>query len=290
MVLILLSLAVVLTLILYILSRSVTDVLVSSKSEETSRAFSAAEAGIERALIAGVGSSDVGLGNNAGYTSSVSSYANGATKFNYLNEIVSGESFTLWFVNHNPTSGGIVCDVANPCFTGDTIKICWGKPGTPADVDTTPAIEMSIFYHTTPSDAATISIGRITADPNASRRASNGFGTVGGTCTIDGTQYQFSKGFTFSSMENAIPSSVTGVQGGLRFARIKMIYNTDKGYFAGVDAEYPGNSTLPSQGQLVESTGTSGESLRKVRVVQSWPEPPLPFDYVVFSPGSGISK
>ena len=48
-----LSLAVVLTVVLSILARSVTDIKLSTGSEESLRAFSAAEAGIERALIAG---------------------------------------------------------------------------------------------------------------------------------------------------------------------------------------------------------------------------------------------
>jgi Tfp pilus assembly protein PilX len=75
LVLVLLSLSVVLTLVLFILSRSITDVAVSSKEEESARAFSAAEAGIERSLVVGSGnSSDIG---DAHYVASVTSFALG---------------------------------------------------------------------------------------------------------------------------------------------------------------------------------------------------------------------
>ena len=52
---ILLVMAVGLTVALAIVSRSVTDIRISRQEEESARAFSAAEAGIEQALIGGEG-------------------------------------------------------------------------------------------------------------------------------------------------------------------------------------------------------------------------------------------
>ncbi len=45
--LVLLSMSVVLTLVLFILSRSITDIAVTTSQEEAVRAFSAAEAGVD---------------------------------------------------------------------------------------------------------------------------------------------------------------------------------------------------------------------------------------------------
>jgi Tfp pilus assembly protein PilX len=54
---VLLGMAVVLTLVLSIVSRSVTDVSITKRDEESLRAFSAAEAGVEQALLVGTGTS-----------------------------------------------------------------------------------------------------------------------------------------------------------------------------------------------------------------------------------------
>jgi Tfp pilus assembly protein PilX len=82
LVLVLLSLSVVLTLVLFILARSITDVTVSSRQEESVRAFSAAEAGIERALVAGTGFGTTEIGN-ASYTTSVTDFALGGNDMNF---------------------------------------------------------------------------------------------------------------------------------------------------------------------------------------------------------------
>src|SRR6185369_13919907 len=95
LVLVLLSLAVVLTLVLFILSRSITDVAVSSRQEESVRAFSAAEAGIEKSLVIGTGSTSV-IGD-ANYSSSVLSYAEGTQDLVYPINLSSGDTSTTWF-------------------------------------------------------------------------------------------------------------------------------------------------------------------------------------------------
>ena len=53
LILVLLSLAVVLTVVLSVFSRSITDVSISSKENDAMRAFSAAEAGVEQVLVVG---------------------------------------------------------------------------------------------------------------------------------------------------------------------------------------------------------------------------------------------
>jgi len=50
---VLLSLSVVLIVVMFVVSRSITDISLSTKEENSLRAFSAAEAGIERALVIG---------------------------------------------------------------------------------------------------------------------------------------------------------------------------------------------------------------------------------------------
>lgn len=286
LVLVLLSLAVVLTLVLYILSRSVTDILVSSKTEETSRAFSAAEAGIEQALVIGTGGS-ASLANSSGYTSSVTSVSENSHDFNYPIELSSGDTFTTWFTAHDANSNSI-CDDTHPCFTGNTLKICWGKVGTSASAATTPAIEASVFYESTPGSLASIKIARYAVDPSAARLSSNSFAlTDAGTCAIGGVQYQFQKTITLSDL--GIPAAAYDVQNGLQFMRIRMFYNTDVTYPAGITTEFAGSSALPSQGQNISSSGTAGTSTRRINVFQGWPEVPNVLDFAVYS-STGLTK
>jgi hypothetical protein len=163
LVLVLLAMSVVLTIVLFILSRSITDISVSSSESQSVSAFSAAEAGVERALVIGTGgSSTVG---SASYISQVTSVARGASSFVYPVSLNSGDSMTLWLKSQD----------GSPSFTGSKLKICWGKPGTYSNQNVIPAVEATLFYETTANNPATAKIIRSAADPNPSRRVSNSF-------------------------------------------------------------------------------------------------------------------
>lgn len=288
LVLVLLSLAVVLTIVLFILSRSVTDIAISSRTQEAVRAFSAAEAGVEKALVIGQSSGLTTIGS-AMYNANVSSVANGASNFIFPIQLNSGDASTLWFVGHDlANNDALICSLANPCFTGKSLKVCWGNSGTSASSPTTPAAEVSVFYDKTPGDLSTIQIARAVFDPNSGRTSSNNFAAPdAGTCTIGSQSYQFQKTIDLSTL--GIPAGSYGTQNGLQFARIKLLYNADAAHSIGFDVNFAGNSILPSQGEQIDSTGTAGESNRRLSVFQGWPEAPSVFESVIFSP-TGLSK
>lgn len=288
LVLILLSLAVVLTLVLFVLARSTTDIAVSSRSEESARAFSAAEAGIENALVIGSIGQVPQIGD-ANYNASVSSFAEGDTTYNYPIEMNSGDSMTIWFISHDENGNVVPCSGGN-CFIGSGLSICWGKPGTSALSDTTPAVEISVFYETTPGDLSTLRIGRTAIDENTNRAPGvNSFTQVTGRdCNISGENYAFQAGVNFVDL--AVPAGSYGSPGGLQFARVRMLYNSDQSQPLGVDVSAGGlGGVLPSQGLDISSTGTVGDANRKVQVFQGWPEPPPVFDYAIYS-STGLSK
>ena len=264
LVLVLLALAVVLTIVLYILSRSITDIAVSSNESEAASAFSAAEAGVEQALVIGAGgSSTVG---SASYSSQVTNVAQGATSFVYPIGINSGDSMTLWFKAQ---------DAGSVDFTGSSLRICWGKPDAYANQSLVPAIESILFYETVSGNPATAKISRVAYDPNATRRATNSFSAPGGTCTVDGQSFQFQATLNIAGIPNP------------QFMFVRMFYNTDTAQpiaFASPDGDL-----FPSQGILVDSSGTSGQSSRKVQVFQGWPEIPSPFRFAVYS-STGLTK
>ena len=268
LVLVLLSLAVVLTVVMFVLSRTVTDVNISTASDESVRAFSAAEAGVEKALVTGSGTSGTNIGN-ASYTASVTNYAEGATSFNFPEPIAEGDSGTVWFMAHNADGSLSSSSSINVAL----FQVCWGNPNYPSGSPNTPAIEVSIYYELTPGDLSTIQITRMVFDPNTAR--TNGFQTASGVCSISGVNnYSFSKTITKS-----IPSNLV-------MAKIRMFYNSDTAQPLGISVL--GSGSLPSQGQLISSEGTAGSSNRKINVFQGWPE--FPFgSSAIFTP-SGITQ
>lgn len=283
LVLVLLSLSVVLTIVLFVVARSVTDVAVSSGSENSIRAFSAAEAGVEKALVGlGTTSPTTASIGDASYTASINPLAGAGTSYNYPAALSSGDSMTVWFVSHD-TDGNLyagACSATYPCFSGTQMTVCWGKPGTAASSAIAPAIEISVFYEATP-----IRIGRVTADPYRTRPGSNNFADIDHvtSCTISGVTYAFQKTINFGPDIGATNSNTAG---NLQFARVRMFYNSNA-QPVGISVA---GSSLPSQGLSISSTGTAGSSNRKVLVFQSWPEVPSVFDYAVYNGTGGLTK
>lgn len=283
--LVLLSMAVILTIVLSILSRSITDVAISSREEEALRAFSAAEAGIEKALVIGSSLAETEIGD-ASFSTNVSSFAEGTQEFANPISLISGETATVWFVAHD-ADGNLVCTAEKPCFTGQNIKICWGKEGTASNTPTTPALEISVFY-ANPAGSSTYQIAREALDPNSTRRSSNNFSAPdAGTCTIAGENYAFQKTLDLSTL--GIPAGSYSAQNGLQFARLRIFYNTDAAHLTGVSVNLAGNTLLPAQGVAIESSGKSGEANRKISVFQGFSEIPEVFGGAIFSLG-GLTK
>lgn len=283
-----LSLAVVLTVVLSILARSVTDIKISTGGEESLRAFSAAEAGIEtslNSLIIGESSGDLG---GATFTASVTEVGEGSDTFASPASLFSGETSTFWFVAHD-ASGNLVCDLANNCFTGTYIDVCWGKDGTASGAPDTPAMEAAIVYATTAGNYATLRIARETADPYSARSPANSFSAVTDTnCTIGQEIYEFRKRINFSTIGIDPPGAANYADdpNELQFMVVRLLYNQSESHSVGIATS---GELLPAQGNLVESLGTSGEANRKISVFQGFGEPPLPLGAVIFSP-AGITK
>ena len=279
---VLLSMAVILTIVLSILSRSVTDVAVTSREEEALRAFSAAEAGVERALLIG---SNTGSFDDATFVATSINFGVSAEEYIYSNKLLSGESATIWFVDHDEETGELTCDT-NECFTGSQVSICWAGSGTPSDQAGTPALEISIFYANPAWDYSTVEIARVTTDPNIARRVTNNFGdTDGVNCTLEGQDFEFKKTIDFSASGLNIPYAAAG---NLLFGKVRFFYNTGEAQSLGFDVRGSGGD-LPSQGRKIVSTGTVGEANRKIEVLRTFGELPSIFDAAVFSPG-GLVK
>src|SRR3982751_4984015 len=105
---VLLSVGVVLTVALSVVARSITDVSTTTKDEESLRAFSAAEAGVEQVLKNPIASLPVDqtpqvtqIGNTVtNYSASLTSFPEVPTQYLYPVELQSGDSATVWLSAH----------------------------------------------------------------------------------------------------------------------------------------------------------------------------------------------
>ena len=246
-----------LTVSLTLISRTTTDIKFSREFEESSRALSAAEAGIEEALrditIAQAGPTPRSIGS-AEYKIDYDDSVQGEGPFS-LGKIEKENVGTVWLANYNNGPGTFT-----QAYTANSIALCWKE----ADADP-PDIEAIILY----KDGSDYKVAR-----DFYKYDLAGTGDCG------------NPGFYSKGTDISLPTGVT-----LLALRLKPIGSNPAivggGAFAAVDP--PDGNPLPSQGKEIISTGKAGDTTRKVRVVKSYPSWPEIFDYVLFS-GGGLMK
>lgn len=285
---ILLIMAVVLTIALSLISRSVTDITITQKEEEAARAYSAAEAGIERSLQSGANTNST-FATGDSFNTLTLPLAKASISFLVPLLMSSGETTPVWLVSHN-SNGALVCTAQDICFTGSEVKVCWGDKDKLSNEATTPALELTIIYTTANNDLSTAKVARTVLDPYVGRPDSNNFDQGSqGPCTIDNKEMAFSKTINLSTAFPGITlRSLVDETKGPQIARLRLLYNTDRAHPVGLTITSTGS--FPQQGNTIESSGTSGQSTRKVKVFQLYPDLPPVFDYGLFSGTGGITK
>lgn len=255
LVIVLLILAVIMTVGLSVASRSVTEISTSTTNDESARALAAAEAGIE-AQLAGAAAPNFGT---SGETSVTTTSSYGAGTEVALNEpLAAGEVGTIF-----------LSDGVNE-YTGNKFRLCWGQGANDANA---PAIEVMLYY----KNGSVYGVARAAYD--AQSRGNFAPAVVGGSGCPIGRTYIFYKDINIPS-DLSVPSSSTRL-----FMRVRLFYNGNTKHYVGVkDISTPvANKTFPGQGQVVNSTGQSGVTSRKVQVFQQYPDLGSIFDSAVFS-------
>lgn len=150
---ILLIMAVALTIGLSVISRSITDIRISQQTEEAARAYSAAEAGIEEALITGTSNlNPVPFETGATYQTAVAGFGEG-TQFVFPQELAVNEIYTLYLATYTPANNP---PFGTPYYTANNINLCWDGDNA--------AVEVSLYY-----DAAGYKVARWAVDPQTGR-------------------------------------------------------------------------------------------------------------------------
>ncbi len=264
----LLVLTIATTVALSLISRTTTDTTITAQIEESSRAFSAAEAGIEEALKSGVGTNGVQVltGGDASYEVTVNSIGGAAGVFEFPRKIQRGMTETVWLVAHD-AAGALV---ETPTYTAPSITVCWSSEATE------PALVGTLLYRE--STTGTYEVAKVAYDPDAVRASSNNFSSAvtltgcGGNSDTD-----YSVAITFNTLSPTINPAVDT----LIALRLRPTYSDTR---IAIDA---GAVVLPQQGNRIESTGsTSAGTNRKIVVYQQYRAAATAFDAAIYSQGS----
>ncbi len=279
--LILLMMAIGLTVGLSVVSRSVTDVSLSTRLDESSRAFSAAEAGIEEIFSQGLTAASPLLEGNIGdsrYKVETSSLGYGNSIFTFPNAIKEADAQAIWLVEHLDDD---TLNLNSNYYNTNTIEICWNKVNAS---DPIPAIELMVLAKNQTTNA--FKIVREAFDPDSSRittQQSNLSNPDTGSCSQRSTEFPYHKLINFTNLDSDVPIDVTSGDRVI-FLKLRPIYTQAK------IAVVPQSTALPEQGKNITSTGQSGAGItRKWNVVQTYSAPIDLFDYAVWS-GSDLTK
>lgn len=277
-VLILLLIMVVgLTVGLAVLGRSVTSVKISTAEEDSQKAFYAAEAGLEEALVRTSLAPFTGNVTGASYNVSVTAENPSIYKFND-NTIQKDDTQTLWLSEHT-TDGTAVADPSSSDYPiNQTVDVCWKNPGS-GDI---PAMEVIILAQTKSNKKYAVLRG--VYDPDSSRYGTNKFEYVSGTPCTD---YNYGKTLIFGAGGFGLNTSTQRVIA----LRLRPLYNSAPIAVQAQSGCAPTPCLLPTQDRTIDSTGqVSGVNIqRKVRVKRSYASLPPIFDFVLFS-GTTLQK
>ena len=300
--LLILIMTVALAIGLSIVQKSLVDISTSSKVEQSSRAFSAAEAGVEKALqnsnTNNNSSPDVLLDNN----SIIKPVKD--TRFPQLNSVNQQDALEYppiakediaqvwlsdpaadlplcrWPVSMSPSPA-----IPPVCYRKPGLDVYWGDPAASDKA----ALEVTLIYYgiDAAGDLPKYRSHKWYLDSVPNR--GNGFEDANcfGNNQLK-ANYFCKKTLDLTSF---IPS-LTKSNNELMLIRARLLYNNTSQPFA---VQPPSNYTcgsdcsIPSQAREIISTGTSGDTQRKVKLFQEFNVVPSYFDYAIFSAG-GITK
>lgn len=258
----LLVLTVGLTIALAMIGRSRTNVNIGNEIEDSSRAFNAAEAGIEQALKTASGSAQTLSGGLASYDTNVAAIGGGTGAFGFPQRTIKGDTETLWLVNHN-TDGSIN---ETRAYTSNTIDVCWKGFG-----GTVPALSVITLF----KRGNNYMVARTAYDSDATRRAQNNFSAptgVGSLCGQSGVNYST---ITFSGLATSPAINVNTDT--LLALRIRPLYADASIY---INSAIP----LPRQGDIISSSGSTNTGVtRRIVVTREYRSAPTAFDAAVVS-------
>jgi len=244
-------LATVMTIVLSISFKSVTETQVTKLEEESQKALAAAESAIDVALKENsVNSSVTSFTLGSGSLSSITGFSGNATiqsttstTFTTPN-IPKDGSYTFYLGNYDVSS-----KIINPVTDSNNLTLCFETGSTK------PAIEVTLVK----SDG----VKKYVIDPDARIISAS----TGSSCTPDPIKYSFSTSILATDIGN-----------NSQFLLVRVLYSSTKLLFSRA-------TNLPIQGRTVSSQATSSTSTgvsKKVVLFQTYPQIPGEFFTTAF--------
>ena len=259
------TMIVALTVGLTVASRTVTELRLSRQNEESQRAFNAAEAGIERVLQQGGELNlEEDLGNNSFFDVSAIEYGGLQIMLNNGEDVDQDLGADVWLSDY-PDFASQIQSVQLTLYWGDVEQTSCSFAAP-----VRPALEVVLLQ----GDIANPTINKYVYDT-----------CTGRTPGVDGADDDTGGGFTVDNLPgetfgNAITTPIQVTNGIIM--KVIPLYNSTK---VAISAEnLVGASALPTQGTVVTSTGTSGDTVRTITYYQSFPQMPIEvFPYSIIS-------
>ncbi len=283
---ILLTLLVALTIGLTITQRSISDVTTSTQTEESSRAFSAAEAGLEKSIQSGTALGTVDLGNASSIVQTTRSLLPTGSEALEYPPIGKETIAQFWLADPNSSADP---NNLTPFYQGSSFDFYYGDENLSSSSTDLPAVEVNVIT----KSGNTYSSYRYFYDSSQSRVFSNGFktSTCGGTSQTDGIITSSSP--TIKSKfycRVTVPPVIGGCSsptcnpyvGTPILVRARVLYSNASQKIALAPT---GAGKLPPQAELYTSTGLSGQSQKVLQTFRmKYVVPPF-FDFAIFSAG-----
>ncbi len=240
-----------LTVGLSVASRSITNLRTSTEEVSSQKALAAAEAGIEQSILSNASIASSAISSDTTYKTDVTEVLGTSFLVKGGNIIAQDEGADIWLSKYSKNPVELY---QNP-WTGN-LTLYWGNS---SDSCSNPALEIVIVSGTKISPK----INRYAFDPCLARASSNHFPQALSGGSVEGVN------FLFSTPPISISSGL--------IAKIIPLYSLGQ---IGV----VGSSPLPSQGFIIDSTGESGNTVRKFNVFNGYPELAAQyFSYGLFS-------
>jgi len=288
----LLIIVMALAIVLSIASRTITDIRTTTTSDESNRAYFAAESGIEEALKKVDSTAPSGINittqfSNATATTTAKPYYSDTFNIYAYPEDLAKDSTAQIILSPDPHG--------SPVWAGHFVDIFFGK-----NLDQNQAIEVSVVSWDTVQQKYTIK--KWGFDPVSARGNSfcpaatyNQFlnpGDFTGTRkTITHWARLYLRQFGNPIVTDSVPGcsvphdpQLAGSEQPI-LLRIKALYNSNFALTLVVSSD----SNFPSQGVIIESTGSVSSVTRKILAIRLTPSLPALFDYVLFTNGD-LSK
>lgn len=265
----LLILSLAITVGLSLIGRETVNTNISNQVAESSKAFSAAEAGIEESLKNGQGTlgSEVVIAPGLSYKVNKSDIGGSEGTYVFPKKTSKGLDEVLWLTDH--IANGSLVENAATDYNGSYIDVCWTTA-----VPTPPAIIVSILY----KQGASYKLARGAYDPVAGTRTpANNFSAVTDVTNGcgGGSGTNFRQRLDFSTL-------ISGYDPGsdiLIMARFRPVYSDTQ-----LAINTPAGVPTKLQGFAYESSGTTEIGLtRNIIVNQQYRAASSLFDFAVYT-------